>query len=192
MNPCSPCDKREGRAEADNGVTNCVFLFFIPLIYSFPRLHCHPSTPHSPQPLLRSVPILSALGGGRPIAMVMRGVNWPCCVFRRLDNDGGSGGLGGDNFLNFLRMPTCCFSHKLKSSPMRVLYPGGGRIKDRLSTWGLTYRHRHLLRYSITQGSRSDAACPHKVELICISRASWKKNQGDDCHTVMDCLSQAV
>lgn len=121
-------------------MTNYVFLFFIPLIYSFPRLHCHPSTPHSPQPLLRSVPILSALGGGRPIATVMRGVNWPCCVFRRLDNDSGSGGLGGDNFLNFLRMPTCCFSHKLKSSPMRVLYPGGGRIKGRLSTWGLTYR----------------------------------------------------
>lgn len=44
--PCeftSTCNRRE---EVDNGVTNCVFLFFILLIYSFPyciATHQHPS-----------------------------------------------------------------------------------------------------------------------------------------------------
>lgn len=46
VNPCCSYDRRAGRAEVDNGVTNCVFLFSIPLSYFFPLLHSCPSAAH--------------------------------------------------------------------------------------------------------------------------------------------------
>jgi len=50
---------QQERAEAENGVTNCVFLISIALIYSFPLPHCYPSTPHYPAPThVRHSPIL--------------------------------------------------------------------------------------------------------------------------------------
>lgn len=92
------------------------FLIFIALIYSFPLLRCHPSTPHYPHPSATPpscFPFPSILWNGRPIAVVMREVNWPCCVFRRLDRDDGSGRMGDWQFSQFSLdahlLTLCCF-----------------------------------------------------------------------------------
>lgn len=112
----SPCEsmlllqQERGQSGSRQWCDKLRFLIFILLIYSFPLLHCHPSAPHYPRPSATPpscFPSRSTLWSGRPIAVVMREVNWPCCVFRRLDSDDGSAGIGGDNFLNFLWMPTC-------------------------------------------------------------------------------------
>lgn len=67
-----------------------------------------PSHPHLSATPPSCFPSPSVLWSGRPIAVVMRKVNWPCCDFRRLDRDAGSGTIGGGcNFLHFLWMPTC-------------------------------------------------------------------------------------
>lgn len=104
VSPCCSYDRRGGRVEVDNAVTNCVFLFSSPLISPLSSLHRCPLPPfhlHS-QPFRHSVS--HPLGVEGPL---IRKVNWLCCVFRRLHNDDGTGGTEGDNFLNFLRTSTC-------------------------------------------------------------------------------------
>lgn len=64
-------------------------------------LYLHPEPSITPS---SGFPPHSIPWSGRPIAVVMREVNWLCCVFRRLDNDDGSGRIEGDNFL---WIPTC-------------------------------------------------------------------------------------
>lgn len=127
MNPCFLCN---GRAEANNGVTNCVFLFFIPLIYSFSLLLCHASTSNSHHQHCSTTPpscflFPAILWSGRPIAMVMRKVNWPCCVFRRLDRTMAVVRQEVTIFSIFSGWPPAyplLFSYNLKSYQLRVLF----------------------------------------------------------------------
>lgn len=104
VSPRCSYGRRGGRAEVDNAVTNCVFLFSSPLIPPLSSPHRCPLPAfhlHS-QPFRHSVS--HPLGVRGPL---IRKVNWLCCVFRRLHNDDGTGGIEGDNFLNFLRTSTC-------------------------------------------------------------------------------------
>lgn len=82
------------------------FLIFHPADLFLTPLHRCPSAPYHPHPHHSATPPLCfpsppILQSGRPIAEVMREVNWPCCVFRRLQGDNGCRSRGGDNFFNF-------------------------------------------------------------------------------------------
>ena len=93
VNPCSSCNGTKGRGSWQCCDKLHFSYFFIQLIYSFP-FHCHPAIPlthiHTSATPWSGFPSRSLLWSGKPISVIMREVNWPCCAFRRLENDGGN------------------------------------------------------------------------------------------------------
>lgn len=109
QNGCRRCsyDGGAGRAEVDNAVTNCVFLFSGRLISLAALPPITTLLPALVALVSRLAPSPGSGGPSLPPLPVSRKVNWLCCVFRRLHNDDGTGGTEGDHFLNFLRTSTC-------------------------------------------------------------------------------------
>lgn len=143
MSLCCSYDRRGGRADIDNAVTNCVFLFSSPLVSPLSSLHRCPLPPfhlHS-QPFRHSVS--HPLGVEGPL---IRKVNWLCCVFRRLHNDDGTGGIEVIIFSIFSGHPPAhplLFSHNVKCFLPRVLCLCGVRIKQTFHNGAHFHGQRH-------------------------------------------------
>lgn len=125
--PCSSCNRRGGERKPTM-VWQIAFSYFS-FLWFIPSPYCTAAHQHHPHPSATPpscFPSRSILWNGRPIAVVMREVNWPCCVFRRLDSDGGGGLIGGVTIFSiFSGCPPAyplLFAHNLKSSLLRVLF----------------------------------------------------------------------